>query len=408
MAQAILAESLGKRYRKGGQEAHFQTFREALLHRLTPRPRSAAKAEEFWALRNVSFAVDEGEAVGIIGRNGAGKSTLLKLLARVTSPTEGRAILRGRVGSLLEVGTGFHPELTGRENIFLSTSILGMPRSEARRRFDEIVAFSEVGTFLDTPVKHYSSGMYVRLAFSVAVHLDPEILLIDEVLAVGDVAFQRRSLSRIHQLVTSGRTVLFVSHNLAHVQNLCKRAILIDHNTLLMAAPVEESIQAYLKLTSGAGHSEDLRSRRRPPGLAPVIQRVTVRNKDGQASSSILCGDLVQIELEYAADMPLEEGCFALTFMTPLGVKVFWAQSRMQGCGTKTLPPRGCVRCTIPRLPLVPGMYVIDAGCGTQVGQIDFVPEAASVQILPADRFGTGVLPRIDQALVLVDSNWDL
>jgi lipopolysaccharide transport system ATP-binding protein len=356
----------------------------------------------------VSFSVDEGEAVGIIGRNGAGKSTLLKLLARVVSPTEGRAILRGRVGSLLEVGTGFHPELTGRENIYLSTSILGMPRSEVRRRFDEIVAFSEVDAFLDTPVKHYSSGMYVRLAFSVAAHLDPEILFIDEVLAVGDTTFQQRSLSRIRQLVTSGRTVLFVSHNLAHVQNLCQRAILIDQNTLLMAAPVEDCVQSYLKLMNSTEHTDDLSSRTRPPGLVPIIQRVTVRDKDGQESRSILCGDPVKIEIEYAAGVPIEDGCFALTFMTPLGVKVFWTQSRMQGHEKQTMPPRGWARCLIPRLPLVPGTYVIDAGCGNHVRLLDLVPEAVSLQVLPADQFGTGVLPRIDQALVLVDSNWEL
>ena len=218
MTAMIEVENLGKHYRRGGQDRVYRTFREDLLGLMTrPFRRRRPKADSsdtFWALRDVSFQVNEGEVVGIIGKNGAGKSTLLKILSRITQPTEGRARLYGRVGSLLEVGTGFHPELTGRENIYLSGTILGMRRAEVRSRFDEIVAFAEIEDFLDTPVKHYSSGMYVRLAFAVAAHLDPEILLVDEVLAVGDMGFQKKCLGKMSEVAEGGRTVLFVSHNM--------------------------------------------------------------------------------------------------------------------------------------------------------------------------------------------------
>src|SRR5262249_22137041 len=205
-------------------------------------PRCDDSAESFWALRGVSFSVADGEVVGVVGRNGAGKSTLLKLLSRITAPTEGRIRLRGRVASLLEVGTGFHPELTGRENVFLNGAILGMTRAEITRKFDEIVAFAEVERFLDTPVKRYSSGMYVRLAFAVAAHLDPEILLVDEVLAVGDAAFQRKCLGRMSDVARGGRTVLFVSHNLGAVRSLCSRSLYLRSGSLAMDGPTNATL----------------------------------------------------------------------------------------------------------------------------------------------------------------------
>ena len=256
MAVAIEAHELSKRYRLGEMQAAYGTLRESLSHaakRLARREHHSRDREEIWALRDVSFEVPEGQVLGVIGRNGAGKSTLLKVLTRITTPTSGRAEIRGRVGSLLEVGTGFHPELTGRENIYLNGSILGMKRREIDQRYDAMVEFSGVEKFIDTPVKRYSSGMYVRLAFSVAAHLEPEIMLVDEVLSVGDAEFQRRCLGRMEELGSAGRTVLFVSHALAAIAQLCDRAIQINGGMIVQDGPPAEVIANYLHQTHSAG-----------------------------------------------------------------------------------------------------------------------------------------------------------
>jgi lipopolysaccharide transport system ATP-binding protein len=255
---AITAEGLGKEYRIGLRQQLTKTFREVLVDavtgpiaRLRGHGESRRETESFWALRDVSFACEPGQIVGIIGRNGAGKSTLLKVLSRITEPTTGRAVIRGRVGSLLEVGTGFHRELTGRENVYLNGAILGMKHAEIDRKFKEIVDFSEMEKFIDTPVKRYSSGMYVRLAFAVAAHLEPEILIVDEVLAVGDVAFQKRCLGKMQEVGrTQGRTVLFVSHNMAAIQQLTTCCALIDSGRLVRYGPTAEVIEQYLRLAS--------------------------------------------------------------------------------------------------------------------------------------------------------------
>jgi ABC-type polysaccharide/polyol phosphate transport system ATPase subunit len=257
MSVAVEADALSKRYRIGQLHAAYGTLRESLTRsakRLTGREHGH-DTKEIWALRDVSFRVDEGEVLGVIGRNGAGKSTLLKVLTRITTPTAGRAVIRGRVGSLLEVGTGFHPELTGRENIFLNGSILGMKRRDIQRKLDEIVEFSGIPKFIDTPVKRYSSGMYVRLAFSVAAHLEPEILLVDEVLAVGDAEFQQRCLGRMEDLSGTGRTVLFVSHNMQAVNQLCDRAILLEGGALTLDGSPSDVITRYLHSSQGTGSS---------------------------------------------------------------------------------------------------------------------------------------------------------
>jgi lipopolysaccharide transport system ATP-binding protein len=256
MAVAIEAHNLSKRYRLGEMQAAYGTLRESLSHlgkRLVRREHRSHKRDDIWALRDVSFQVEEGEVLGVIGRNGAGKSTLLKLLTRITTPTSGRAEIRGRVGSLLEVGTGFHPELTGRENIYLNGAILGMKRREIEQRFDAMVEFSGVEKFIDTPVKRYSSGMYVRLAFSVAAHLEPEIMLVDEVLSVGDAEFQRRCLGRMEELGSAGRTVVFVSHQLPAIAQLCDRAIQINGGQIVYEGPPAEAIANYLQQTHSAG-----------------------------------------------------------------------------------------------------------------------------------------------------------
>lgn len=277
----IRAEGLSKQYRIG-QRQRYKALRDTLTEAVSApwrrlaalvwpsssRDGSRAAAETIWALKNVSFEVRQGEAVGIIGRNGAGKSTLLKILSRITEPTEGSVELRGRVGSLLEVGTGFHPELTGRENIFLNGAILGMLHREIQRKFDEIVAFAEVEKFIDTPVKHYSSGMYMRLAFAVAAHLEPEILLVDEVLAVGDAAFQKKCLGKMNEVAQAGRTVLFVSHNLAAVQRLCRSLILLDRGTLVFRGAVQAGIAHYLEMMrSGQGVNASARQSKFGAGL---------------------------------------------------------------------------------------------------------------------------------------------
>lgn len=258
---AISVESLSKEYAIGSGVRH-DTLYDVLTHWLGRGAASRAGAGEstsFWAMRDVDFAVQPGEVVGVIGRNGAGKSTLLKILSRITAPTRGRAQIRGRVASLLEVGTGFHPELTGRENIYLNGAILGMSRSEVARKFDEIVAFAEIERFVDTPVKHYSSGMYVRLAFSVAAHLETDVLLVDEVLAVGDAEFQRKSLGKMGDAARSGRTVLFVSHNLAAVRSLCSRALLFDRGRLSFDGPSAKAIAVYEQTFAAGGLAQDAR-----------------------------------------------------------------------------------------------------------------------------------------------------
>lgn len=264
----ILAEGLGKTFRLGATPARYATLRDALatVWRRPGRGRTPRVSESFWALKDVSFEVRRGEVVGVIGRNGAGKSTLLKILSRITAPTEGTAEIRGRIGSLLEVGTGFHPELTGRENVFLNGAILGMRRAEIERKFDEIVAFAEVERFIDTPVKHYSSGMYLRLAFAVAAHLEPEVLLVDEVLAVGDLAFQRKCLGKMGEVADQGRTVLFVSHNMGAVAKLCQTGIVLDRGRFLQHGPIHDAIRRYTELIQV-----------QPDEDRPVTSRVEVR-----------------------------------------------------------------------------------------------------------------------------------
>ncbi len=246
-------EGLSKRYRIGSPEGPYRTFRETLMEAFRRPLRLRSDRDYIWALKDVSFEVQPGEVIGIIGRNGAGKSTLLKILSRITEPTEGWAEIRGRVGSLLEVGTGFHPELTGRENIYLNGAILGMRRQEIRRNFDQIVSFAELDKFIDTPVKRYSSGMYMRLAFSVAAHLEPEIMLVDEVLAVGDAGFQKKCLGKMGEVAKQGRTVLFVSHNMEAVVNLCDRAILLDKGEVVEEGSSESVVDHYLTSTFERG-----------------------------------------------------------------------------------------------------------------------------------------------------------
>jgi lipopolysaccharide transport system ATP-binding protein len=331
---AIHVEDLGKQYRIGEQVSGYRTLRESLVEvisapfrRISSNLRSSttdAREDTIWALRHVSFDVQAGDVLGIIGRNGAGKSTLLKLLSRITEPTEGVASIRGRVGSLLEVGTGFHPELTGRENIYLNGAILGMRRTEIDRRFDEIVDFAEVEKFIDTPVKRFSSGMYLRLAFAVAAHLEPEILLVDEVLAVGDAEFQRKCLGKMSDVSQEGRTVLFVSHNMSAILNLTERAILLEGGHLLLHTSSEEAVDHYL--ASGFSQAgERVWREDEIPAIAAPFRPIALRilDPDRQVAESLRSADPMSIEFDYTLDEPITGLRVGLVLMTNRGEYVF-------------------------------------------------------------------------------------
>jgi len=301
--RAITVENLSKLYRIGERSA--SSLRDAVAGWFTRNGGDPAKGE-FWALRDVSFDVGEGETLGIIGGNGAGKSTLLKILSRITKPTKGSAEIRGRVGSLLEVGTGFHNELTGRENIYLNGAVLGMRRAEIERKFDEIVAFSEIEEFLDTPVKHYSSGMYMRLAFSVAAHLEPEILIVDEVLAVGDVNFQKKCLGKMRDVGRSGRTVLFVSHDMAAVSRICDRAIVLSHGRVAAEGPAGEAIREYLSGASSALRAERIFEDSHPQPASEVVRlkRVRIVDQSGAVCARFDIRNEIGIEATYEVIKP--------------------------------------------------------------------------------------------------------
>ena len=308
MSVAITAEGLSKRYRIGELQGAYGTLRDSLAHagRRLVRREHHARYEEIWALQDVSFEVREGEVLGIIGRNGAGKSTLLRILTRITTPTSGRAVIAGQVGSLLEVGTGFHPELTGRENVFLNGAVLGMKRREVTRKFDEIVEFSGVEAFIDTPVKRYSSGMSVRLAFAVAAHLEPEILLVDEVLAVGDAEFQKRCLGRMEDLSNSGRTVLFVSHQMQAVSRLCDRAIQLSAGHLIDEGHAREVVARYLQSVGGSGSAITWPDLESAPGDGLVrLRSARVILEDGSTADAVDVRHHVGIEIGFVV---LREG----------------------------------------------------------------------------------------------------
>ena len=363
---AIETDGLGKSYVLGLHQMGNlrETVTEAARHPLRTfarRRRLAKEADVLWALRDISISVEHGDVLGLIGHNGAGKSTLLKIISRITEPSEGWADVTGRVGSLLEVGTGFHPELTGRENVFLNGAILGMRRGEIRRRFDEIVEFAEVERFLDTPVKRYSSGMSVRLAFAVAAHLEPEILLVDEVLAVGDATFQRKSLDKMAQVAREGRTVVFVSHNLGIIRALCTRGILLDRGQIVADAPVEDAIDRYLEMLERAA-SEDLldRADRDPTGKgATRIRHVAIRDASSGQPDVVVGGRQATVTVEVTEVLP-EMQC-RLLIVNSLGQPVTRLDSEVSSAGDRRDSGVGpTIECQINSLPLLPGRYRID------------------------------------------------
>ena len=304
---SVEVNQISKRYRLGVTSQQYNTLRDSITGFFqNPKQRMNSKMTDensFWALKDISFNVEEGKAIGIIGRNGAGKSTLLKILSRVTEPTEGSALIRGRVGSLLEVGTGFHPELTGRENIYLNGAILGMKRSEIDKKMDEIIAFSEVEQFIDTPVKRYSSGMYLRLAFAVAAHLDPEILVVDEVLAVGDAEFQRKCLGKMSDVTSDGRTVLFVSHNMSAIMRLTEQTVVLEKGKVVMHAPTSEAVDYYLSQGYSQEGQHEWKSdeiEKDPAPFHPI--RIRILSESGIVSDTVRSTEKFYIEFEYSLD----------------------------------------------------------------------------------------------------------
>jgi lipopolysaccharide transport system ATP-binding protein len=398
---AITVEGVGKQYELGTTHGSGTLLAERVQHTLAApfralRPRSGSRRRapevpshlkagegggELWALRNVSLEVQRGEILGLIGPNGAGKSTLLKLLAGITPPTEGRITLWGRTATLLEVGTGFHPELTGRENVFINGAILGMRRREIEARFDEIVDFSGVERFIDTPVKRYSSGMYVRLAFSVAAHLDPEILLVDEVLAVGDAEFQSKCLGKMHEASEHGRTVVFVSHNMPVVQRLCSRAVVVDHGGIVADGTPGEAVAEYL---SRGGSDQEGGVAVIPADVERVagtgeamLRRVVMRDNEGHRISGVRLGQPFRISLLLEAKSEIPEARIELGICTPDGQQIVTVQnSDGTGSGQALVPGMNEVEVEV-EVALLPGEYVLGVGVGhPNATNIDTVPRA--------------------------------
>ena len=419
----IRVENISKRYYIGGRREKYKTIRQTLTDAVVApfrragmllRGQASGAAEldkTIWALEDVSFEVNRGEVVGVVGRNGAGKSTLLKILSRITEPTEGRARIRGRVGSLLEVGTGFHPELTGRENIYLNGAILGMTKAEIGRKFDEIVAFAETEQFLDTPVKHYSSGMQVRLAFAVAAHLEPQILVIDEVLAVGDVAFQKKCLGKMGDVAQSGRTVLFVSHNMAAVSALCSKAFLLSKGKLVYTGAVSEVIGKYME-TMSQTTSIPLAQRTDRKGNGRMrFTNVTFLDEKGNLVSAAASGKPLTVLLNYvtAEGRPARNVDVDIAFYGSLGQLLFFCKVDLAQGKFEEIPASGQIACHIPRFPLNPGRYSFKLWCQSNLVAADRIEDAGTLLVEAGDFYGTGKLPNKNpEGIVMVDHHWDI
>jgi lipopolysaccharide transport system ATP-binding protein len=402
---AIGVHDLGKSYQIG-TTAGATTIREALIDKF--RPAAADKSSTLWALRDVSFEIKRGETVGIIGRNGAGKSTLLKLLSRITYPTEGEIRLYGRIGSLLEVGTGFHPELTGRENIYLNGTILGMRRHEIDRRFDEIVAFAEIEKFLDTPVKRYSSGMYVRLAFAVAAHLDPEILVVDEVLAVGDAAFQKKCLGKMGEVARQeGRAVLFVSHNMVAISALCARGILLEQGRVTGDGPTSAIVQQYLNSLETLSLVPLVdRPDREGSGLLR-FESFAVRNLT-LGGGLVRSGDDIEIAIAYRSASPVLRNVHVdMIIHGPFDEQLAQLSSTAQRGSIDEISGTGVFRCRVPRFPFEAGAYRISLFSTVEGDITDWVIHAATLEVEPGDYFGTGKMNAEGQGHFLVDHQWE-
>jgi lipopolysaccharide transport system ATP-binding protein len=411
MSTSITISDIGKCYQLGLRAEKYLTFRDAVISAVkAPFKRFAhlrGKNEadgDFWALRNVSFEVERGEVVALIGRNGAGKSTLLKILSRIVEPTEGSAKMKGRVASLLEVGTGFHPELTGRENIYLNGAILGMHKAEIDRKFDEIVAFAETEKFLDTPVKRYSSGMYVRLAFAVAAHLEPEILIVDEVLSVGDAEFQKKCLGRLQQVAQGdGRTVLFVSHNMGAVRQLCDRAVYLRNGEVVSIGPAGDVVTEYLN-SAGETKERNLLSRPRFQGLAPAIAGFTCR--PAEAGRHVASGAPVIFEIDLEVTEPIQNAAVTIMFNSDQGYRVLGISSRCEGDLQIISPGRQTITCRVDSLPLASGRYNVDLEIFSAGRVADYIQHATAIDVEFGDFFGNGQTLLPFEGPIFARSRW--
>jgi lipopolysaccharide transport system ATP-binding protein len=432
MKPAIRVVDLSKEYHIGLKRSNERTLREAIVAAATGPVRRAAAlmrghasgAAELdvthWALKDVSFEVPQGDVIGLIGQNGAGKSTLLKILSRITEPTRGFAEIQGRVGSLLEVGTGFHSELSGRENIFLNGAILGMKKTEIQRKFDEIVAFAEIDKFLDTPVKHYSSGMYMRLAFSVAAHLEPEILLVDEVLSVGDVTFQKKCLGKMEQVRRSGRTVLFVSHNMATVENLCSTTIVFREGKVAFVGPSKEAVQFYLQSvvdreptvdgsSTGIRWANPMHRRYRSEDDAVRYTRLELRNLDRQPIQFIRSGEPLVARMHYSASRDGIKPIFGLEISTEQGAVVSRVSTWLCGVDVPMLSRgEGFVDLHLDSLNLMPGRYFLTVWLGA-LGPIfyDSIDRWGVLNVEVADFYGSGRTSQDKSVIMLFPCRWD-
>lgn len=425
MTTAIKVEGLGKRYRLGviNRGMLYDDIQKSWA-RLRGRSHLAAKLDqagrpmeepthggELWALQDVSFEVNEGDVLGVIGKNGSGKSTLLKILSRITSPTTGQARVHGRLASLLEVGTGFHPELTGRENVFLNGSILGMKTEEIKSKLDEIVDFSGVEKFLDTPVKRYSSGMQVRLAFAVASHLDPDILLIDEVLAVGDAAFQQKCVSKISSAAREGRTVLFVSHQTGAVESLCRKGIVLDKGHLVFSGSQTEALAYYgQRLDIADTHMEGRIDRK---GNGDVrVEEISILDGRSQLAGNLISGKAYDIHfyVKRAVDRHYQNYALEFTISTMFDSPILAQNTIWTGSGISRIDSSGKFVCQIPRLPLVPGSYRLSYSLKADMNFVilDALDNALEVQVEGGDFFGSGIVPSDPKGNIFMDASWTI
>jgi lipopolysaccharide transport system ATP-binding protein len=410
---AIKVENLSKVYKLGTLKSADKHLREAVtgLFKRARVDTHAGPVDDhiLWALRDVSFEIEHGEVVGIIGRNGAGKSTILKILSRITDPSSGRAVLEGRVGSLLEVGTGFHPELSGRENVYLNGALLGMRRSVIERKFDEIIDFAGIERFLDTPVKRYSSGMYVRLAFAVAAHLEPDILIVDEVLAVGDVAFQNKCLGKMQSVANEGRTVLFVSHNMGVLQSLCRRGIVLKGGRCIYDGGIHDAIDSYMASVASSSGGGVLASPERRGDGSIKLTDVRILNDKGASVDRLIAGRAYTFELDYVCPSAPEALVFIAIISEKTATPLTVFSNREQVGVYRNLSNAGTFRCHIPDLPLMPGQYHLELALRHTNSTVsaDWVPSALKFSVDSSEFFPNGLVPDDRYCSFMVEQQWE-
>lgn len=406
MSKPIISiRKVSKKYNLGERQPYY-SFRDTISSILsTPFKKEKLERGQFWALNNITFDVNQGDVLGVIGRNGAGKSTLLKILSRITPPTEGEIIMRGRVASLLEVGTGFHPELTGKENIYLNGAILGMKRWEINNKFKEIVEFAEVEKFLDTPVKHYSSGMYMRLAFAVAAHLEPEILLVDEVLSVGDVSFQKKCLNKMSSVSRDGRTIVYVSHNMDSLVNLCNRAIIVNNGKLTSVGTPKELVSKYIS-DSESSTKTIFSERRNQYSDKKIVDDIFIYKDKGISKEVIEMGGPVKIVVKINIENYDKKYLVGIIFKSVYGQILMSTNTGMNTVGDNTLK-KGEVVLSIEKFPLTPGKYFIDISItDNKYSRVDYVANALVIEVIDNDVYKSGYLVSNSNGVLYTDGYW--